>query len=913
MNLRSRLSGYFLGLVFGSVTSLGADSFPAKVPDSALAGDDEPPVVLAVAVPANGSYRAGAVLSFTADLSEIVMVDLTGGTPCLALKVGGDTVFASYASGTGTNALVFNYTVQAGNNDSDGIALPGILSPNGGTLRDAAGNDLAVALNGAASTTGVIVDTIGPVVTDFIRLDPNPTTATSVRYGITFSEPVTGLDSSDFSVHLSGVGSSGGAVWVSKITPTSATSFDLVVSGFTGTISLKLIVWGYPYAKIYDVAGNQITALMSCPYYNITDITPPVVNSVAVPGRKTYVAGQNLDFTVTCNEKIAANTLGGTPRIPITFDMGGTAFAYLNSGTGTTALKFRITVAAGQLDTTGITVGNTIDLNGGTLRDGVGNDLTPALKGIAATSGVLVDAVAPISTALNRADPSPTRATSVGYTLNFSEAVKGVDAGDLSIVTSGSAAGHIAGFTAVDAFSYTVIIDGITGDGTLGLDLNSSDTGITDMAGNPITAGLSGQVYTIDQVPPIVTHVGVPASLTYQTGQNLDFAVKFSEAVTVDSMGGMPRIAIFMEAGGTAFADYLSGSGTNSLVFRMVVVSGQVDINGVTLAAAIDLAGATIRDSLLNDANLTLNSMDDTTGVLVDAVSPTVVGDGIPNQTLIPGGAVKILSLQSFFTDVGSTSLIYSMTANSASSRASAVISGSNLTLKPLANGITHITIRADDGHGGIVSDTFEVAVGTAKPKALQIGATGRLNKQNGLFELTVMVTNTTARPINGFRLIVDYSAYEVTYPGLRLFNATGSKNKPKAYIDYPFPVASNEKVPMELRFYSRTRNLPSIFKPNMKVKELTVDQVASPRGKSIPVWSVQMPNKDIQIEFSSVVGKWYRVRYSEDKIHWRDCLVPIRASTNRTQWIDSGPPFTDVPPSQVTSRNYRVDEISAH
>lgn len=102
------------------------------------------------------------------------------------------------------------------------------------------------------------------------------------------------------------------------------------------------------------------------------------------------------------------------------------------------------------------------------------------------------------------------------------------------------------------------------------------------------------------------------------------------------------------------------------------------------------------------------------------------------------------------------------------------------------------------------------------------------------------------------------------------------------------------------------------VFEPKLKVKDLTADQVTGIEGKAVPVRSVQLPNKDIQIEFPSVVGKWYRVRYSEDLIHWRDCLVPIQASTTRTQWIDSGPPFTDIPPSQVTNRYYRVYKISA-
>ena len=45
-----------------------------------------------------------------------------GGTPQLALGIGGATRQASYASGTGTTSLVFAYTVVQADTDNDGSA-----------------------------------------------------------------------------------------------------------------------------------------------------------------------------------------------------------------------------------------------------------------------------------------------------------------------------------------------------------------------------------------------------------------------------------------------------------------------------------------------------------------------------------------------------------------------------------------------------------------------------------------------------------------------------------------------------------------------------------------------------------------------------------------------------------------------
>jgi len=63
------------------------------------------------------------------------------GTPQLALNIGGTTVYANYASGSGTAALVYSYTILSSQTDANGISIDAnSLSLNGGTLTDAAGN-----------------------------------------------------------------------------------------------------------------------------------------------------------------------------------------------------------------------------------------------------------------------------------------------------------------------------------------------------------------------------------------------------------------------------------------------------------------------------------------------------------------------------------------------------------------------------------------------------------------------------------------------------------------------------------------------------------------------------------------------------------------------------------------------------
>ena len=49
---------------------------------------------------------------------------------------------AAYRSGSGGTVLTFRYTVMEGDRDTDGVSVPaGNILVNGGTLRDAAGNN----------------------------------------------------------------------------------------------------------------------------------------------------------------------------------------------------------------------------------------------------------------------------------------------------------------------------------------------------------------------------------------------------------------------------------------------------------------------------------------------------------------------------------------------------------------------------------------------------------------------------------------------------------------------------------------------------------------------------------------------------------------------------------------------------
>ncbi len=110
--------------------------------------DTTAPAVTAVSsTTANGTYGLGATIPITVTFNQPVTVNTSGGTPRLTLETGATDRTATYASGSGTATLTFNYTVQSGDNSSDLDYLNTLaLALNGGTLRDASGNNATLTL-----------------------------------------------------------------------------------------------------------------------------------------------------------------------------------------------------------------------------------------------------------------------------------------------------------------------------------------------------------------------------------------------------------------------------------------------------------------------------------------------------------------------------------------------------------------------------------------------------------------------------------------------------------------------------------------------------------------------------------------------------------------------------------------------
>lgn len=161
---------YQIALAGGSIKDAAGNdahlSLPVGMPPVSLSSqsdiviDNIAPGLGQVAVPAGGIYKTDQELSFTVTFDEAVNVDVGGGSPYVALTLasGGQT-FATYKSGSGTDTLTFAYKIQKGDADADGVQVASSITLNGGTIRDAAGNNAPTTGLAFGSTAEVLVDT----------------------------------------------------------------------------------------------------------------------------------------------------------------------------------------------------------------------------------------------------------------------------------------------------------------------------------------------------------------------------------------------------------------------------------------------------------------------------------------------------------------------------------------------------------------------------------------------------------------------------------------------------------------------------------------------------------------------------------------------------------------------------------
>jgi len=675
----------------GSITDAAGNALAVSgvTLDTGVKIDTTAPVVTTLTAP-TGDDGPGTLVAFTVNFSEAVTVNTSGGTPTLTLSNGAT---ASYVSGTGTNALVFNYTVGATGSGQDAAdlatATSNALTLNGGTIKDAAGNNAVLTGATNVNPTGTLqIDTTAPVVTIgntggntnqsaqtisgtvdigdvgatvniYDNSGATPVATTVVQSNGTWSKSVTltsGTNSLTAQVTdaagntgtsntviftLNAVGPTGGTPVLVPSSDSGVSNSDDItnVTAPTFTVALGATV----------VAGDTVQLL-----FNGLPLAHPVVQTVTVADINAGI----VSLTVTTGDLGSDGSKSISAQLSDSFGNSNNTAALVitldTTAPSAPTVSHRADPANGSFDA-GFTVAAgaaaTVTVNGAPLTSGqLAADFTKSTAGGLDTYTAKSAAFTGTETIAVSATLTDTAGNTSGagtLTLNPVDTTAPA-APTVSHLADPANGSFDAGFTVAAGAAVTVTVNGAAlTSGQLAADFTKSTAGGLDTytaksaaftgtetiavsATLTDTAGNTSGAGTLT-LNPVDTTAPAVTTLTAPTGDDgpgtpVAFTVKFSEAVTINTSGGTPTLTL----SNGATASYVSGTATSALVFNYTVGATGSGQDAADLATgtsnALTLNGGTIRDAAGNNADLTGATNVNPAGTLqIDTTAPTLV------------------------------------------------------------------------------------------------------------------------------------------------------------------------------------------------------------------------------------------------------------------------------------------------
>ncbi|SDE56494.1 Ig-like domain (group 3) [Massilia sp. PDC64] len=293
---------------------------------------------------ADGVYRAGGTIHVTVQFDEAVTVDTAGGTPTLTLETGTTDRQAVYASGSGTNTLTFDYTVQAGDTasrlDYTGAAA---LALNGGTIKAAgSGLDATLTLPTPGNFGSLGVDAAIAIDTTAPAAPSAPALATGSDTGTSNSDHIT----NDTTPTFTGTAESGTTITVYDGGDVIDT-FTASGGTYSWTPSTPLSNGNHTIALTSTDAAGNVSAASDGNAITI-DTTAPTV-TVTSDASSTLKAGDTATVTFTFSEDpgttftaadvvVSGGTLSALSGTGATRTATFTPTANTNNGTGSVAV-----------------------------------------------------------------------------------------------------------------------------------------------------------------------------------------------------------------------------------------------------------------------------------------------------------------------------------------------------------------------------------------------------------------------------------------------------------------------------------------------------------------------------------------------------------------------------------------------
>lgn len=428
---------------------------------------------------------------------------------------------------------------------------------------------LAITTNGATVGGNVLVEG-GAAVTDrgvvYSTTNTLPTiTDTKINIGIgagIFSQALTGLTANTVyylrAYATNNVGTSYGSVFVFTpggpvLTTTDATSVTQTTVSIGGNVtaigSSAVTERGIVYVagnaeplitNNKTVIGNGLGAYAQ----TITGLLPGTLYSYRAYAINASGTSFGQTKTLTTQTSISSITVNGASLTNSV--VGSFTVNFAQAITGLTTTNFSLTTAgltnnavtavSGSGNSWNVVVSSgsgagTIVLNLAN-SNGISPTISNTLPFVGAT--LTVDRVLPTLSSIQLVNPTPSNASTLQYTVVFSEPVTGVDIADFVLVSPTITDAAVTNVTGTGT-TYIVTINAGTTNGTIRLDVLGSSTTTTtifDIAGNRLATDFStGAIYTIidKSIPPTITLQ--PVASTICASVNTSFTIEASSFV----------------------------------------------------------------------------------------------------------------------------------------------------------------------------------------------------------------------------------------------------------------------------------------------------------------------------------------------------------------------------------------------
>ncbi|MCD9460038.1 choice-of-anchor D domain-containing protein [Marinibactrum halimedae] len=609
------------------------------------------PTVTSVGVPSNGTYSATQNLDFTVNFSENVTVNTTGGSPTVAITIGSTTRQATYQSGSGTSALVFRYTVQTGDQDTDGIAV-GALALNGGTLRDAPGNDAVLTLNSVGTTTNVLVDTVGPTLdaANSVPTDNAIHIALNDVIRVSFNENVqlvsgqtlTLFDVSNNAIRETFTASSATAATGSASGSVAVNTSNIIITPGADFLAGTQYAVRIGASTVTDTSGNGFGGISDSTTLNFT--TMPELAFTASPtsinengGTATYTLnlqdGSGNAVNADGNVSVSVATSGTATGGGTDYSLSGLSGSTMTIANGTSSTNFTLTAVDDAVSDDGETAIFTVSILSG-------NALVSATN--AATVSIAEDATPP-TVAEVTAVTTPTADNTPNVTFSTDEAGTLAVGGSCGSASEGAISSGNNTITLTQPDNTTALADGTYSDCTIT---------VTDATGNASTA-LTLTSFRVDTINSGSNAPVITAGQTFTVAENAANAASLGTLAATDADGA------------TTFSNWAITAGNTAGVFALDASSGELTIASNTNLDAETSASysltITVSDGVNTSAAQTITV--DVTDINEFAPTMPTDSDAVDNVVAETAALGTYVGLTVNSTDADITSnLTYSLT-----------------------------------------------------------------------------------------------------------------------------------------------------------------------------------------------------------------------------------------------------------